>query len=139
MENRNNVYQLKNTINGRIDNTDLNDSKSSERSGNYMDLLFKELKDDMREREVRSERRFQEQQELLLNRVDEKLKSIYKNIELKFGGLEAKINNVNDEIKKTRAENRYWFIGMIVAILTAVSPIIAKIVEIMFATPPTTP
>ncbi|MHA3226061.1 hypothetical protein ACV7JQ_08985 [Globicatella sulfidifaciens] len=139
MENRNNVYQLKNTINGRIDNTDLNDSKSSERSGNYMDLLFKELKDDMREREVRSERRFQEQQELLLNRVDEKLKSIDKNIELKFGGLEAKINNVNDEIKKTRAENRYWFIGMIVAILTAVSPIIAKLIEILFATPPAIP
>ena len=139
MENRNNVYQLKNTINGRIDNADLNDSKSSERSGNYMDLLFKELKDDMREREGRSERRFQEQQELLLNRVDEKLNSIDRNIDLKLGGLEAKINNVNDEIKKTRAENRYWFIGLIVALLTAISPIIAKIIEILFATPPTIP
>src|SRR5699024_1599392 len=127
MENSSNIYLLEKTIDGSINNADLNNSKSSERSENYMDLLFKELKDDMREREVRSERRFQEQQELLLNRVDEKLNSIDRNIDLKLGGLEAKINNVNDEIKRTRAENRYWFIGLIVALLTAISPIIAKI------------
>lgn len=85
---------------------------SNESRDDFMETLFKELKDDMRERELRSERRFQEQQELLLSRVDDKL------------------SEINSEINKSRAENRYWFIGIIIAFLTAASPIIVKLIEI---------
>lgn len=98
---------------------------TTEKKDDNMDdgILFKELKDDMREREVRSERRFQEQQELLLNKIDKKLDANNENINEKFRVLESKID-------KTKNENRYWFIGLIIGLLGLISPIIVALINI---------
>ncbi|MEY8370106.1 hypothetical protein AAK938_01205 [Aerococcaceae bacterium 50-4] len=98
---------------------------TTEKKGDNMDdgILFKELKDDMREREERSERRFQEQQELLLNKIDKKLDANNENINEKFRVLESKID-------KTKNENRYWFIGLIIGLLGLISPIIVALINI---------
>lgn len=98
---------------------------TTEKKDDNMDdgILFKELKDDMREREERSERRFQEQQELLLNKIDKKLDANNENINEKFRVLESKID-------KTKNENRYWFIGLIIGLLGLISPIIVALINI---------
>lgn len=93
------------------------------RDSNFDSLLFRELKDDMREREERSERRFQEQQELLLNKIDKKLDANNENVNEKFRVLESKID-------KTKNENRYWFIGLIIGLLGLISPIIVALINI---------
>lgn len=98
---------------------------TTEKKDDNMDdgILFKELKDDMREREVRSERRFQEQQELLLNKIDKKLDDNQESINEQFRLLE-------NQIKNTKNENRYWFIGLIVALLGLISPIIVAFINV---------
>lgn len=98
---------------------------STEKEGNNMliDTYLKEIKDDMREREERSERRFQEQQELLLNKIDKKLGDNQESVNEKFRLIESKI-------EKTRNENRFWFIGLILGLLGLISPIIVALINI---------
>lgn len=102
------------------------DNERGEKMSNNssFDLLFKELKDDMREREQRSEKRFEVQQELLLNQIDKKMDN-------KLNGIEKQFESLNEQIKNTKNENRYWFIGLIVAIIGLISPIIVALINIL--------
>ncbi|MHA7801656.1 hypothetical protein [Aerococcus tenax] len=73
------------------------------------DILFKELKDDMREREERSERRYQEQKELLANSVEKQLDSHFNSIDDQFNSINDQFNSINDQfnsLEKSVANNR---------------------------------
>ncbi|MFE0442758.1 hypothetical protein ACFW0C_08990 [Aerococcus sp. NPDC058936] len=81
------------------------------------DTFMKEIKDDMREREERSERRFQEQQELLLNRIDKKL--------------DDRLGNIEDDIKELKSSNVRWSIGIIASIVVAIIGAIPQLIQVI--------
>jgi hypothetical protein len=81
------------------------------------DTFMKEIKDDMREREERSERRFQEQQELLLNRIDKKL--------------DDRLGNIENDIKDLKNSNVRWSIGIIGSIIVAIIGAIPQLIQVL--------
>lgn len=91
----------------------------SENEGDEMliDTYLKEIKDDMREREERSERRFQEQQELLLNRIDKKL--------------DDRLGHIEGDIKDLKNSNLRWSIGIIVSIIVAIIGAIPQLIQVL--------
>lgn len=93
---------------------------TTEKKDDNMDdgILFKELKDDMREREQRSEKRFKEQQELLLNRIDKKM--------------DDRLGSIEKEIKDIKNSNFRWGIGIIVTILVAFIGVLPQLIEVIF-------
>lgn len=93
---------------------------TTEKEDDNMDdgILFKELKDDMREREQRSEKRFKEQQELLLNRIDKKM--------------DDRLGSIEKEIKDIKNSNFRWGIGIIVTILVAFIGVLPQLIEVIF-------
>ncbi|MER2009895.1 MAG: hypothetical protein ABS939_20870 [Psychrobacillus sp.] len=110
------------------------DIKRGEKMSNNssFDLLFKELKDDMREREQRSEKRFEVQQELLLNSIDNKLNE-------RFDKTESEIRRVNDEIKDIRYEIKdvknntiRWGIGIVASIIIAFIGALPQLIDVIF-------
>lgn len=96
------------------------DNERGEKMSNNssFDLLFKELKDDMREREQRSEKRFKEQQELLLNRIDKKM--------------DDRLGSIENEIKDIKNSNFRWGIGIIITILVAFIGVLPQLIEVIF-------
>lgn len=114
IEMKNDFLDLSDPSNITVDN-----KRGENMSGNNIgiDLLFKELKDDMREREERSERRFQEQQELLLNRIDKKL--------------DDRLGNMEDDIKDLKNSNVRWSIGIIASIIVAIIGAIPQLIQVL--------
>lgn len=125
MQMDNNIISLKEHEKFKGSKFTIPNTVSTEKEGDNMliDTYLKEIKDDMREREERSERRFQEQQELLLNKIDKKLGDNQESVNEKFRLIESKI-------EKTRNENRFWFIGLILGLLGLISPIIVALINI---------
>lgn len=81
-----------------------------------IDTFLKEIKEDMREREARSERRYQEQQELLLNRVDKKL--------------DENLGDIKDDIKGLKSSNWKWGIGIIVSVVVAIIGALPQLLQL---------
>lgn len=75
--------------------------ENNSKSGDIMEILFKELKDDMREREIRMEKRYQEQQELTLNKIE-------KILDGKLSNTNDEIRNLKEEVKDVKNSNFRW-------------------------------
>lgn len=111
------------------------DNKRGENmSGNNIgiDLLFRELKDDMREREERSERRFQEQQELLLNSIDNKLNEKFDKTASEIRSVNEEIKDIKNEIKNVKNSTIRWGIGIIASIIIAFIGALPQLIEVIF-------
>ncbi|KAA9231693.1 MULTISPECIES: hypothetical protein [Aerococcus] len=100
------------------------------------DILFKELKDDMREREERSERRYQEQKELLANSVEKQLDSHFNSIDDQFNSindqfnsLEKSVANNREEVIKTKYSVWLVIVGTIGTIIVAVINQLPNIID----------
>ena len=100
------------------------------------DILFKELKDDMREREERSEKRYQEQKELLANSVEKQLDSHFNSIDDQFNSindqfnsLEKSVANNREEVIKTKYSVWLVIVGTIGTIIVAVINQLPNIID----------
>ena len=100
------------------------------------DILFKELKDDMREREERSERRYQDQKELLANSVEKQLDSHFNSIDDQFNSindqfnsLEKSVANNREEVIKTKYSVWLVIVGTIGTIIVAVINQLPNIID----------
>lgn len=106
---------------------------NTEKKDDNMDdgILFKELKDDMREREVRSERRFQEQQELLLNSINNKLNDRFDKTDSEIKSMNDEIKDIRYEIKDVRNSTIRWGIGIIASIIIAFIGALPQLIQVI--------
>lgn len=96
--------------------------KSSEERGDILETLFKELKDDMRERESRMEKRYQEQQELLLSRIDKRLDN-------SLSKVTSEISTIKQDVKDVKNSTFRWGIGLIVTLLVSLIGVLPQIIN----------
>lgn len=91
--------------------------RNREKVAENMDTLFQELKADMREREIRSEQRYKEQQELLLNEIDKRLN--------------AELSSIKKDVQSLKSSTLKWGVGLIVSIIIAFIGVLPQVINII--------